>query len=158
MRRYGTVLETWESVAKVCLGADEGCPAECRCSCSFSIASETPGREIIASNPIQAAPGQQVMVEFNSLQALLSGAILFLFPVISIVLGIALGYHLGKTFLPAREEACAVLGAVLCLGISVLIISRLDIRFSKKSNERPVIIKIIPNQVAGEHHGSGMVC
>ncbi len=148
MRHTGVILETKDHAALVRLSGAEECQSCGACGSAGELGKQP---QILVDNPIQAKPGQLVLVEFDPVQTVKSGLLVFMVPVVALLVGALAGRQVGGT------DSAAVLGAVAALGLSALGVILYDRRLSRHTPVRPRTIEVLPADQLGEHCEIGVV-
>ena len=154
MQQSAIVMENLGLEARVCLGGESGCAQATGCACSMASTCGVNNRELLVQNPLQARTGQKVVIEFDSRLTLQASVVVFLLPILLLLVGSLLGSYYAGRYLPGREETAAVLGAVVCLVLSVFIVWAYERRVRKSNPPKPKIIEILPGEPSGEQCGS----
>ena len=113
------------SMAEVAVARTTACGGNCpSCeSCIFQSEIKT-----LARNPIQARPGQRVVIATRSRTIFGAAALVYLFPIVLMLASYALAYSLGAT------EGIRVLASFVALLLSAVIIVASQ-RSNRKKNE-----------------------
>lgn len=98
---------------------------------------------IEAENPVHAKVGDRVVFSVEEGAALKAGLIIYLYPLISFIIGAAAGSYLGESFLPEVEnDFFALFG-----GLIVMTLAFLSIKFisgtSSERQFRPVVVRVV---------------
>jgi len=129
MNELGEVVELKGNIACVKFVRSSAC-GSCT-ACGMSGDKQEITIEVI--NTKSAEVGQMVDVQIDSKKALFSSAVAYVFPLVMLVIGVALGYVLAKNNIIMSDAD--MLGAILGIGftaISFLIIKLLEKFFKKK--------------------------
>ncbi|MFO7838926.1 MAG: SoxR reducing system RseC family protein [Desulfosalsimonadaceae bacterium] len=97
--------------------------------------------EVEVANPVGAETGDTVMVAFKTSQLIMLSFLLYVFPVISMVIGAVLGDALAPRYNGDPSIFAAVLG-FLFFAAAMGFIIRKDRQVKKTGQYRPVIVKI----------------
>jgi len=117
--------------------ACEGCSEHDVCHGTGNIKEN----EFEAKNPINAALGDTVILEFNSFKLVKLSFLLYVFPVIALIAGA----FIGERFAPQLcmdKSLCSVIGAFALFGAAMGLIMLLERRARKTDTYKPVIVKI----------------
>lgn len=98
--------------------------------------------EILATNEINAQPGDKVEIEIAPKQVIKHSAIVFLIPVLALIIG----YFLGVKFLTAlslSEEPAGIIGSLALMIISYFFILLYDRKVAKKEDSTVRILRKI---------------
>jgi sigma-E factor negative regulatory protein RseC len=96
-----------------------------------------------AENPGQAAVGEKVRVAIPTSRFLTGTFFLYLFPLIGLFLGMAVGSILARVQSSGETELFAACGSLLGLLLFFLLQRLLNSRFEKSGRFRPVIVGVV---------------
>jgi sigma-E factor negative regulatory protein RseC len=131
MRHFGKVIQIDAEEARIQIAKSSQC-ASCKACDMF----DTKGTvEITAQNKLQAEVGDLVEVEIAPAQVIGSSLLVFIFPIIAMIIGYAIGLKLAP-LLNLSGENSGILGSIAFLFLSFLIIYLYDRNFvqHKKTN------------------------
>jgi sigma-E factor negative regulatory protein RseC len=135
MEETGKVVEVLDHLAKVELSTTDACAT---CGAKF-MCHPTPGGTsvAVASNEVGARVGDLVRVRVDPRQSILTGFMLFIFPIVAFLAG----------FLVVRvatdREGYAVLTGVASLGLYFVLLKKLESLLSRRGVFRPRIREIV---------------
>lgn len=137
------------------------CGGDCCSNCPSNKAGGLLGikrPELSVANPLDAKPGEQVVIEYDSASALRAGAVLFLVPILAILAGLFAGQALGRNHYPGHEESAALLGALAFLAFSLACIALYDRKLRKTHDPgKPTIVEIVESESADCSGGAKVV-
>jgi sigma-E factor negative regulatory protein RseC len=153
MSRIGTVRELNGNYAIISTsrrGICEGCSDKSSCSFDNALGKSVP-EVIMAVNPVQAKPGDQVEFDLTGHTELKTSLIVWIVPLIGLILGAAAGsYFHGLFGLTVDSGTLIGLGLGLLAGFSLVVVYERFIVV--KESTLPVLLKIMPNQSCNEIH------
>ncbi|HHL39245.1 MAG TPA: hypothetical protein ENJ37_01950 [Deltaproteobacteria bacterium] len=138
----GIVIETGEDFAIIKARRDKACEG---CSQKSSCRpGEGDDMLIEADNPVNARVGDEVVFAVSTSASLKAGALLYLFPLASFIVGVLVGDRLGSTFGfgAERDAASAVFGLVF-LAAAFLVVRITTRSASRARSYRPTIIRVV---------------
>jgi len=137
----GIVTELHSSTACVKTKRTSACE-----SCASKTACGTLGggkeMEVQVINPIGAKVGDRVVICFKTESLIRVSFLLYIFPIVSMILGAAIGHKLAPIVSVNRSGFSAVFGFIF-LFFSFVIIKYAGDKLAKKDKYRPKIIRIL---------------
>jgi positive regulator of sigma E activity len=135
MDESGRVVEVCGGIARVEFTKKEAC-AGCgsRLICHF-----TPGDRAFteASNEAGAEVGDLVRVEVDPRRSVLTGVLIFIFPIMVFIAVFAAAKGI------VENESYRVLGGIICLVIYFIFLKKLESWFARRGTFRPVVRDVI---------------
>ncbi len=110
--------------------------------------------EFEAENPIHAQVGDSVVLSFKTGQLLSLSFLLYMFPVISMIVGALAGDHMAPAYSMDPSAAAAISGFMFFV-FSFGLIKLLDRHARKNGKYRPVILRIKKKGQPGETAAAG---
>jgi len=138
MTEFGEIVEIKKDQAVVKVRRSSAC-GKCG-ACSFGTNPEE--MLLTVPNALQGDIGDLVELELESTQVLKASAITYLFPLFSLILGVAIGYLLGDKFDYNKELIGAFIG-LLFTALSFLGIRAMEPRFRKGHQFSPRMVQLI---------------
>jgi sigma-E factor negative regulatory protein RseC len=140
----GTVIEVGDGTAWIKTersGACESCSSKGSC---FAM-HDGDDMKVHAVNIVGANVGDRVVINLESVSLFKVTFFLYMFPVLSLIGGVIIGFLLAPSFNTDDQMLAAILGFACFIG-SVLIIKTRGRRMSEKDEYKPKIIRIVRNQ------------
>lgn len=129
MEQVGFVVTTSKDMAKVVVGRTSACGENCA-SCGSSC--NTPGVSLEVKNTLGAKPGDYVELKAQTSQILKSAAIVYLFPLLAMIIGIIGGINIFKSAGYENYETYGFIMGLVFLGLSYIILRIIDNKVKKK--------------------------
>jgi sigma-E factor negative regulatory protein RseC len=111
--------------------------------------------EVIANNAVNARVGDRVMISFQSGSLLKAMFLLYIFPILSLLVGAVIGNNYAHAFQMNSSLLSAIIG-FLFFGGSVFFVRSKGNQMSKKDEYQPKIVRILrrgpiedPDQIVG---------
>lgn len=142
MEQVGFVVTTSKDMAKVIVGRASACGENCA-SCGSSC--KTPGISLDVKNTLGAKPGDYVELKAQTNQILKSAAIVYLFPLLVMIIGIIGGIYIFRSAGYANYETYGFIIGLLFLGLSYAILRLIDNRIKKKDKAIIEMTRILSN-------------
>lgn len=142
MEQVGFVVTTSKDMAKVIVGRASACGKNCA-SCGSSC--KTPGISLDVKNTLGAKPGDYVELKAQTNQILKSAAIVYLFPLLVMIIGIIGGIYIFRSAGYANYETYGFIIGLLFLGLSYAILRLIDNRIKKKDKAIIEMTRILSN-------------
>ncbi len=128
MEQVGFVVTTNKDIAKVVVGRASACGENCA-SCGSSC--NTPGVSLEIKNTLGAKPGDYVELKAQTSQILKSAAIVYLFPLLAMIVGIIGGINFFKAAGYLNYETYGFIIGLVFLGLSYIVLRIVDRRIKK---------------------------
>ena len=145
MNEYGEIVEIQDNNAVVKVKRSSACG-----NCGACAMGTRPDEMLLTvPNPPQGHVGDYVELELASGQVLKASAITYVIPLLALILGVVLGYLLGKEFGFNQELAGSLLGLLFTV-LSFFGIRAMEPRFQKDHQFAPQVIQIIKADRKGE--------
>jgi len=129
VEQVGFVVTTSKEMAKVVVGRASACGENCA-SCGSSC--NIPGVSLELKNTLGAKPGDYVELKAKTSHILKSAAIVYLFPLIAMIVGIIGGIYFFKSVGYENYETYGFIIGLALLGLSYIILRMIDNRIKKK--------------------------
>lgn len=142
IEEQGVVIELKGNQAKVQMKENPACGSCPGHSACHAIGSMFGKRVMVmeALNQEEAQVGQQVVVSFKSEQLPKASLIMFIIPVIGLLAGAILGYHLN---VGGNRDLSAVIFSILVVTATFMGIRRYCKKYERDPSYRPTIIQVI---------------
>ena len=134
MKEVGKIIVDKGQYAIVRIERHSACD-KCDKNCELSENHESSEMLVEVVNEVNAQEGQKVNLELEKQNLVFSALLVYLLPLLSIILG----YIIGDYILSFPNEISGILGALVCLVVSVLLIKIV----SSKINFEPRITSIV---------------
>jgi len=132
MKKKGKVIAVEGSKATICLDSVEACE---RCEAKKYCQTSAPDHSVIAENHVGAMVGDEVYVEQTPGVGLAAASLLFGLPVVLALIGMIVGSR--------WNELRALVLAVVCFGVGLIIAKLLNNIIARRSAFLPRITEII---------------
>jgi sigma-E factor negative regulatory protein RseC len=141
MDATGVVQKLNGSRATVIVKRESACDS---CASGASCKGAVDGAEIEAFNAVDAEPGDTVRLSFKALTYLKGTLLIYGIPALALIIGAVVGKEVLAGYWPSLEaDLVSAMAAFGFMGISILILKLLMMRFEKKEELEPVIEEII---------------
>lgn len=131
----GLVVEVTGNVAKIKAGRHNDCKNCGACSGSNSII-------VCALNKKGAIPGQRVEFEVKESNALVAAFMVFMFPLISVFLGVLLGKYIAL-FIGGSSTGFEIVGGLITFILTIVCIKVFNNYVNNNEKSQPTILKIL---------------
>ncbi|MDI6800299.1 MAG: SoxR reducing system RseC family protein [Actinomycetota bacterium] len=142
MKETGLVIELKENKAVVEFERSPACTGCKACSASVSGTMRTE-----ATNNLGAEVGDRVALNVRSKNMVAAYAIVFIIPLIFLLAGFYLGLYLSN-YIKMEADTLGFIMALASLGLSYIVIRKLDRRASKIDSFRPEVVKVYKREGA----------
>jgi len=126
----------WAKVERI--GSCEGCSERGACG----ISGDAQNMEVEAVNEAGAKVGDRVLIDVNSSSVLKTAFLLYVFPILSMIVGAVIGNN-APAFFGLGASALSTIFGFLFFGGAVLFARNLGNRLAKKENYRLRVTKIL---------------
>ncbi len=140
MEQIGYIRNTSNGMAEVEVRRISGCGGSCS-SCGGSC--DVPSIIIKIENSIGAKPGDYVEIKGQSNKIIRYALIVYMIPFFMLILGIMMSTVLLKSLGINNSELYSFLIGILFLGISFLILKRIDNSIKKKNDKAIKMVRIL---------------
>jgi len=140
MEQIGFVMSVNKDMAKILVNRASACGENCA-SCGSRCNTRSISLEV--KNNLGAKPGDYVALKSHTNQILKSAAVVYLFPLLAMILGITIGINIFKSIGYTNYETYGFIMGLFFLGFSYIILGLID----KKIRSKTIIemIRIINN-------------
>ena len=140
MEQIGYVRNTSNGMAEVEVRRISGCGGGCsNCGGSCNV----PSLIIAIKNPIDAKPGDYVEIKAKSNKIIRYALIVYMIPFVMLILGIILSMNLFKSVDIVNYETYSFLVGLLFLGISFIIVKKIDNSIKRKNESVMEMVRIL---------------
>ncbi|SDZ16346.1 positive regulator of sigma(E), RseC/MucC [Proteiniborus ethanoligenes] len=140
MEQIGFVINTKNDMARVVVNRVSACGGSCS-SCGSSC--NTNGVELEIKNTLGAKPGDYVELRASASQILKTAFIVYLFPLLAMIAGIAGGITVFKSKGYENYETYGFVVGLVFLGLSYVVLKIIDAKVRKNNKEIIEMISII---------------
>lgn len=140
MEQIGYVRKTFDDMAEVEVRRISGCGGGCS-SCGGGC--DVPNITVSLKNLIQAKEGDYVEIKGKADTIIKYALIVYMIPFAMLILGIILGMALFKSNGIVNYETYGFLSGLIFLGVSFLIVKRIDSSIKKKNENAMEMVKIL---------------
>lgn len=141
----GTVIKVDNSTAWVKIIKTASC--KCCSAKAFCSSSENENQmEVEVVNSVGAKIGDRVTIGLQTASYLKISCLLYLFPILSMLVGAIIGEKIASEYLFNKSSLSALFG-FLCFLLSLLVVKLASKKLAKKKEYRPKIIRIVNNHL-----------
>ena len=140
MEEIGKVVVNKDESAIVKIERHSAC-SKCNKKCELAEDNKNDEMLVEVDNPVEAVEGQLVSLEMADKNLTLSALLIYLFPLVSLVLG----YFVGSYLVPLQGEISGILGAISFFGISALLIKIIGSRMAVQPRITRVVSELKNN-------------
>ena len=141
MTEEGMVKKTMGTKAWVVTTRSEMCEA-CASQCACKVLGGGKEMEVEAINAAQARPGDQVLLTLEDQSLVKLSFLVYLFPILALLAGAALGQKLASFFTINPEMASFGLGAI-AFGLAFVLLKFKDRKLERTGQTIPKVARII---------------
>lgn len=131
----GLVIEVIDNVAKIKVGRHNDCKNCGACPGSDSVI-------ISANNKVGAKPGQRVAFQMKEVNILSAAFVVFILPLIAAVIGVLLGWVVGK-YSGFNTHIFQIAGGIIAFLLSMIFVKLFDRSTTESEKSQPEIISIL---------------
>ena len=140
MDQIGYVRKIFDGVAEVEVRRISGCGGGCS-SCGGGC--DVPTITVSLKNSIRAQEGDYVEIKGKSDRIIKYALVVYMIPFAMLIMGIILGMALFKSRGLANYETYGFLSGLIFLGISFLVVKRIDSSIQKKNENAMEMVRIL---------------